>query len=167
MVVRALALVVLALSCQLTHADVIYQTQADFLKEAFNTEVKAKVLWLDKPLQNEIRKMLDHNYPQARLRYWREGDISVWVLEEIGKEYPITAGFIITQNKITRTQVLTYRETRGAEIHLNSFLTQFVGSSLKADKLSNNVDGIAGATLSVNAMIKMAKVALMLNQKAP
>ena len=88
------------------------------------------------------------------------------MLDEIGKEYPITAGFVIQGDHIQRAQVLTYRETRGMEIHSPGFLAQFNGSSLKDQELSHKVDGIAGATLSTQAMVKMAKAALLLNQKA-
>lgn len=160
----------LAACCQWACADTVYQTQDDFLRDAFSSaqagEPKASVFWLDKAAQDDISKILGHPYPQARLRYWRQGSTSVWILEEIGKEYPITAGFIINDDKIVRAQVLIYRETRGMEIHLPGFLAQFKDNKLAGDKLTNKVDGIAGATMSVNAMIKMAQVALVLNRKA-
>ncbi len=166
----ALLALLLAACCQWACADTVYQTQDDFLHDAFPSaaagEPKASVLWLDKAAQDDISKILGHPYPQARLRYWRQGTTSVWILEEIGKEYPITAGFIINDDTIARAQVLIYRETRGMEIHLPGFLAQFKNNKLAGDKLSNKVDGIAGATMSVNAMVKMAQVALLLNQKA-
>ena len=156
----------LACLCQLAAADTVYQTQEDFIKETFKSEVKPAVLWLDKSTQDELTQILGHSYPQARLRYWRKDTTSVWVLEEIGKEYPITAGFVINGDSIERAQVLIYRETRGMEIHLPSFLAQFTSNRLAGDKLANKVDGISGATMSTNAMIKMARVALTLNRKA-
>lgn len=159
-------MLLLALSSQLLHADTVYQTQEDYLKESFKEEIKPAVLWLDKPTQDEITKILGHAYPQARLRYWRKADTSVWILEEIGKEYPITAAFTINGEKIARAQVLIYRETRGMEIHLPSFLAQFKENKIDGNKLVNKIDGIAGATMSVNAMVKMAQVALLLNKKA-
>jgi hypothetical protein len=160
----------LLLLANLARADTTYQLPDDFVHEAIPQDaahpLKPSVLWLDKAIQDDISKILGHSYPQARLRYWRKDNASVWILEEIGKEYPITAGFIISDNQITRAQVLIYRETRGMEIHLTSFLAQFKGSQLDGDKLSHKVDGIAGATMSVNAMVKMAQVALLLNRKA-
>ena len=56
-----------------------------------------------------------------------------------------------------------YRESRGEEIHLPAFLQQFVGNVLKGNALSQPIDGITGATLSVGAMTRMAKTALLLN----
>jgi len=88
------------------------------------------------------------------------------MLDEIGKEYPITAGFVVSDNHIERAQVLIYRESRGDEIHLPAFLRQFIGSGLDGERLSNKIDGITGATLSVNAMQRMARAALVLNQLA-
>jgi len=162
---RLFCTLLLALCGQWSCADTTYETQDDFLKETFKEEVKPAVLWLDKATQDEISKILGHAYPQARLRYWHKDTTNVWVLEEIGKEYPITAGFVITNEHIARAQVLVYRETRGMEIHLPGFLAQFTNNTLKDDKLAHKVDGISGATLSVNAMVKMAQVALTLNQK--
>ncbi len=168
---RGVIALLLALSCQPGRADTIYETQDDFLKEVFpnkvaGEEIKPAVLWLDKKAQDDIGKILGHSYPQARLRYWRKNDTSVWILDEVGKEYPITAGFVIREEKIIRAQVLIYRETRGMEIHLPSFLSQFKDNKLEGDKLMNKVDGIAGATMSVNAMVKMAQVSLILNKQA-
>ena len=151
-----------ALRCS---ADTVYMTQDAFIQDTFKEDVKPSVIWLDNALQQELSTILGHPYPQARLRYWRSGNTSLWVLDEIGKEYPITAGFVITGDEIKRAQVLIYRETRGMEIHSPGFLAQFNGSSLKNQDLSHKVDAIAGATLSTQAMIKMAKIALLLNQK--
>lgn len=166
----ALFALLLAVSCQRVCADTTYQSPEDFIHEAFSSaqtgEPKASVFWLDKAAQDDISKILGHAYPQARLRYWRQGITSVWILEEIGKEYPITAGFIISDDKIVRAQVLIYRETRGMEIHLPGFLAQFNNNALAGDKLTHKIDSIAGATMSVNAMVKMAQVALLLNRKA-
>lgn len=167
--VFALLIALLALaSGGLCRADTVYLSQDALLKETFpdSTELKPSIIWLDNSLQQELTAILGHPYPQARLRYWQQGDTRVWVLDEIGKEYPITAGFVVRGDQIIRAQVLVYRETRGMEIHSAGFLAQFNGSQLKNQELSKKVDGIAGATLSTYAMIKMAKVALTLNQKA-
>ena len=153
-----------------TQADTVYETPDNFVREAIPSSpaqpLKPSVLWLDKAVQEEITRLIGHPYPQARLRYWRQGPTSVWILEEIGKENPITAGFVITGDQIARAQVLVYRETRGMEIHLPAFLQQFNGNKLEDSKLTRKIDGIAGATMSVNAMVKMAQLALLLNTKA-
>ncbi len=98
---------------------------------------------------------------QMRQRYWKTGNSSAWILEEIGKEEPITAGFVVTDGKIAQARILTYRESRGWEVRYPAFLKQFQGAQLQADDhLNQPVDGISGATLSVNAMVRMARLAL-------
>lgn len=150
-------------------ADTVYQTPADFVQQSLHVQADApalapKVIWLDKQLQQSISAILGHPYPQARLRYWCNADTCVWVLDEIGKEFPITAGFVVQGETIKRAQVLVYRETRGMEIHLPRYLAQFRDLRSSGTDLARKVDGIAGATLSCNAMTKMARLALLLNK---
>ncbi|MDB5967774.1 MAG: FMN-binding domain protein [Hydrocarboniphaga sp.] len=135
-----------------------------FLARAFHDEKPAEeVIWLDAPLQSRLRPILRHAYPRARLSYWRSGRRSAWVLDEIGKEFPITAGFVVQAGRIERANLLVYRESRGGEIRFPSFLKQFAGQRLdNGDQLSPDVDGVSGATLSVDAMRRMARAALAL-----
>lgn len=147
-------------------ADTVYLTQEDFLREVFGTPPVARTLWLDNAAQQEVSAILGHPYPRARLRYWRVEPKTAWVLEEIGKEYPITAGFVVQDHTLERARVLVYRETRGMEIHFPSFLQQFAGARLEGRALSKPIDGISGATLSVAAMSRMARTALLLDRVA-
>ena len=149
------------------HADTEYQSNDDFLREVFTTPPQAQVLWLDAGIQAKLQPILGHPYRQARLRYWRANGKTAWILDEIGKEYPITAAFVVHDGKIDSARVLVYRESRGAEVHLPGFLHQFQGNSLNGDKLNTPIDGIAGATLSAQAMEHMGRVALLLTQLAP
>lgn len=156
----------LVLSAAVASADTVYLTPADFLRQTFETVPVPAVIWLDHATQAQLTAVLGHRYPQARLRYWRAAHKTVWILDEVGKDYPITAGFIVADAHIERAQVLIYRETRGFEIHLPAFLRQFVGARLDGAHLSQDVDGITGATLSVDAMRRMARAALVLNRLA-
>jgi hypothetical protein len=152
-------------------ADTVHLSPDDFLRQTFSTPPQPALLWLDNAAQTQLIAVLGHRYPQARLRYWRIEKKTVWILDEIGKEYPITAGFVVSDSHIERAQVLIYRESRGDEIHLPAFLQQFTHVRLdnkSSDaKLSKHIDGITGATMSVDAMRKMARAALVLNQLAP
>jgi hypothetical protein len=138
-----------------------------FLHDAFGKPPPAKFLWLDDQAQKSLNPIFGHRYPQARLRYWRADGKTAWILEDIGKEFPITAGFIVSKGVIDKARVLTYRESRGAEIQLPAFLRQFEGQHLKEGQLSEEVDSISGATLSVWAMQRMAKAALTVDALAP
>ncbi len=63
-------------------------------------------------------------------------------------------------------RVLTFRESRGGEIAMSSYSDQFAQTSLDAEySLNQQIDGISGATLSVIAMKKVARLALLLNQE--
>lgn len=101
-----------------------------------------------------------------RTRYWKKGNKSVWILEEIGKTKPITVGVVIDNNKISQLKVLAFRESRGWEVKHDFFTKQFKGSQLDDDlRLSQHIDGISGATLSVRALDKIARLALFFNQQ--
>jgi Na+-translocating ferredoxin:NAD+ oxidoreductase RnfG subunit len=95
---------------------------------------------------------------------------TVWVLEEIGKEKPITVGIVITNQQIESLRILKFRESRGWEVELPSFTRQFDGIAFKtpnepnSTNLTRHIDGISGATLSVRAVKKLSKLALLLQQ---
>ena len=139
----------------------IYLAPEAFLTEAFGTPPAPSMLWITAEIQPEVEKILGHPPPRLRQRYWRDGAKTAWILEEIGKEEFITAGFVVANDRIEKTRVLIYRESRGMEVRYPAFLKQFEGAQL-ADKrrLSKRIDGIAGATLSVWAMERMARAAL-------
>ena len=164
---RFFLLIVLTAVIRLARADTVYLAPDDFIRQTLNEVPQPSLLWLDNSAQAKLVAALGHRYPQARLRYWRVANKTVWILDEVGKEYPITAGFCVVDNRIERAQVLVYRESRGDEIHLPAFLRQFADAELKDDKLSKDIDGITGATMSVDAMRRMARAALVLNQIAP
>lgn len=139
-----------------------YLTQEQFLSETFTAPApKAGVLWLTKDVVQQAAKILGHDPIQLRQRYWKQADKTAWILEEVGKEEPITAGFVVTAGKISQVRVMTYRESRGGEVRYPAFLKQYLGAGLQDNYvLDRNVDGISGATLSVSAMSRMARLAL-------
>lgn len=148
-------------------ADAVYLAPEDFLREVFGTPPEPQVVWLGKDAQQSLSRVLGHPPRQARVRYWRSGTKTAWVLEEVGKEFPITAGFVVVNERIEQARVLIYRESRGMEVRYPSFLKQFQGAGLMKDEtLSQPIDGISGATLSVRAMERMARMALFLNHMA-
>ena len=144
-----------------------YENPKDFINRIYNNAPpKTSRLWIRKGLKEEIRKIMGHDLGMLRLKYWEKGDRMVWILEEIGKERPITAGIVINHNKIEMITVLAFRESRGWEVRYPFFTDQFNGAALKENKqLDRHIDGISGATLSVKAMIKMARLALFLQQQ--
>lgn len=163
----ALTAVMLALAClpaQLAAAT-IHETQAEFLARAFAaTPPEPAIIWLSGERKATVRQLLGHDYPALRLRYWCQELRSAWVLDEVGKELPITVGIIIDAGHINSLHVLTYRENRGGEVATPSFTDQFNDAVLDADHgLDRKIDGITGATLSVQALTRLARMALYLH----
>jgi hypothetical protein len=148
----------------------VYQKPDEFIQQAFSgTPPKADVMWLSKDLKKQIADILDHNYKGLRVRYWQQNDDNnqrtAWILEEIGKEKPITSGIIIQNGKIERVKILVFRESRGWEVRHDFFTDQFKQAKLKDNnQLDKRIDNISGATLSVRAVRKLAQIALLLDQ---
>lgn len=143
----------------------IYQSPEDFIDSAFEHPPDAKTVWISGELKKQLDSLLGRSYHKLRLRYWTKHRRSAWVLDEIGKEHYITAGFVVENNTITKTSILIFRETRGWEIKYDFFTRQFNNIGL-TEKLTLNkqIDNITGATLSVDAVKKMAKTALFLHR---
>jgi len=148
-------------------AQEIYQTPEDFLKETFQNSVpEPRLLWLTGERQKVAEQILGHKSTSLRIRYWKMGEKSAWILDEVGKDEPITTGVVINQDKIEQLKVLIFRESRGWEIKYPFFTDQFKETQLKADfNLNKTIDGISGATLSVKALQKVARLALYLHQQ--
>lgn len=145
----------------------IYQTSDEFISQAFNAPTpKAKVYWLQDEDKLVIEEILAHRFNKMRIRYWQQANETVWILEEIGKESPITVGIHIKQQAIVKTKVLIYRESRGDEVRHDFFTDQFKTAKLTNDQqLDRHIDGITGATLSVRALTKLSRIALYLDGK--
>lgn len=146
----------------------IYLAPDTFISESFeNAPPKASLLWITKDLKPEIKEILGHDYPALRIRHWLSDGRSAWILEEIGKVKPITVGIVVEDDKIVRLKVLIYRESHGWEVKHNFFTDQFTEAALTEKlRLSKNIDGISGATLSVNALKRLGTLALFLHQHA-
>ena len=126
---------------------------------------KPEVLWLTKDRVTRASAILGHAPAQLRQRFWRSEGKTVWVLEAIGKDEPITVGFVVERGRVKLAKVLVYRESRGGEIRYPGFLKQYEGVGLtQDDRLDRSIDGISGATLSVRAMERMARLALYFDQ---
>lgn len=160
------AVATLVFSPALLNAASVYESHDDFLARAFaGAPPEPSVVWLSGERKTSVRQILGHDYPALRLRYWCEAGSSAWVLDEIGKELPITVGIIADRDHIRNLRVLTYRENRGGEVVSPAFTDQFNGVTLgTGTSLDTKIDGITGATLSVQALTRLATVALFLHE---
>lgn len=169
-VVVLLIVLMLALLCSMSvKAFELYktfQTPEVFLGEVFNNKVPApKLLVLNGASQSKIAAVFNRSFPQQRIRYWENGDKTVWIFDDIGKEgyVPTTSGFVINNGVVESSKVLIYRESRGEQVAEPSFLNQINGSKAAGNGLDKPVDNITGATLSVDMMKRMARTAITLD----
>lgn len=142
---------------------------ADFLAQSFAPAAAPApdMLWLTPAIKQRAAAILGHPYAGLRTRYWRLGERTAWVLDEVGKEQPITMGVVVEKGQILNIEVLAYRESRGGEIRQGFFRRQFDRAALRpGDKLDRSIDGITGATLSTSAMTRIARLALAFHDEA-
>jgi len=167
-IIRAIIIIIFLSTCGAAAARGVYQSPDAFIDEVFNGEPpQPRRLWLDPALKNDIRDVLEHDINVLRVRYWQKEGRTAWLLEEIGKEKPITTGIVVRDGQIERLRVLVFREVRGWEIRYPFFTDQFKGAALnERQRLDRPIDGISGATLSVRAMEKLARLALVLHRRA-
>ena len=147
----------------------VYQEPEDFIAEAFGGSApEASRIFLKGDVKKQIKEILGKRYKSIKIPYWQDGQRTVWILDEIGKDLPITTGFIVNnKNQIERVKVLIFRESRGWEVRHDFFTDQFLGLKAKNDykKLSGHVENVTGATLSVNAIKKLSRMALYLTSQ--
>jgi len=143
--------------------ETVYQSPADFLGEHL-PGCKQEALWLDSDLKAEIEHLVERPWRGLRVRYCRQGHKTAWILDEIGKTEPITSGVVVDQGRVERVRVLVFRESRGGEVHREAFVRQYEDAALEADQsLNRPIDGITGATLSVWALNRQVRLALLLD----
>mgnify|MGYP001044088342 FL=1 len=150
------------LTSPLVSAKGVYQSGPDFVTEVFAPhQPAAKVLWLTDDIRQQAEKILDRPLAGLRVRYHQYAGKTAWILDEIGKEMPITIGVVIDQHSIASVKILAYRESRGGEVRYPAYMAQYQGASLtERYKLNKSIDGITGATLSVWAVNKVTALAL-------
>lgn len=150
----------------------VYMEVEEFLSAAFpNDEPVTDVLWVSDELRASAEALLSHRFDALRVRYWTAGGRTAWILDEIGKEKPITVGITVDAGAVRMVRVLEFRESRGWEVRYPFFTDQFKGvrfgeaRSRRGRQLSRRIDGITGATLSVRAVTRVVQMALLLDEQ--
>jgi len=145
-----------------------YMEADEFLQMAFaGQRPDAATLWIDESLRTAIEDLLGHPFDVLRVRYWQYGEKSAWIFDEVGKEQPITIGVSVVAGTVDVVRVLEFRETRGWEVRHPFFTDQFAGARVVGEHdFDRSIDGITGATLSVAAVTRVVKLALLLSAQA-
>ena len=144
-------------------AETVYLEPSEFFEQAI-PGCETKALWLNREAKQQIEQVLERPFAGARVRYCSKDGKTGWILDEVGKTEPITSGIVIDAGQIAQVRVLVFRESRGSEVHRNAFVAQFDGASLnEKHRLDRRIDGITGATLSVWALNRQVRLALLLD----
>lgn len=142
-------------------ADTVYQEPAGFLDQ-YLPGCTQQALWLNRDTKEQVEDLVQRPFPGVRVRYCEASGKTAWILDEIGKTEPITSGIVVDRGRIERVRVLVFRESRGGEVHRDAFVRQYEDASLREGKaLDRPIDGITGATLSVYALNRQVKLALL------
>ncbi len=144
----------------------VYQKPSDFIKGSLGAIPATQAINLSAKQQGQVRAILGKNYKTRSVRYWTRNGKTAFILEEIGKTEYITTGIVVKNGKVESVKVLVYRESHGWEVARTAFTNQFRGTSLKSNsQISKAPRNIAGATLSVRALTKLARLALFLESQ--
>ena len=134
----------------------------DFLANYFESIPKPERIWIDKDKKKQIISKFNPSQIKLSYRYWQKDGMTIWILDEIGKERNITTAVVIEYGLVKSVDVITYRESRGGAIQSKRFTTQYQQKS-KTSHFEKEIDSISGATLSVNAVNKQVHLALYLD----
>ena len=147
----------------------VFQQPDDFLQEAFAGHVPdSRIIWMIGDMAKKYEEITGHSSPRIRVPYWRDGQRSIWILEEHIADAPAKLGIIIRDNKIQAIHVLAYHSRHGRDVITPWFLDQFNGVSLKGpeQKLDTEIKDISGIGEPVQAMADLARAALYLNEES-
>ncbi len=159
---RSFVVLLMLLTATAVQARGRYLELDQFLAQAFPSVMpQSQVLWLNAEQKAEAARILQRKFNSLRVRYWQNGETTAWVMDEIGKERPITIGVAVTASRISLLRILEFRESRGDEVRFHFFTNQFRDLTLNEEGgLSGTVDNITGATMSVNSVRRVANTAL-------
>jgi len=161
-----LVLVLVGLVTWTNETEIIFQPVESFIEKTFNSDPPEKeLLWIKKDLKSKISRLTRQPFEDLTIPYWREGGRTAWILNELGKEQPITIGVVVYQGKIQSINVLVYREKEGMEVRYPFFTGQFTGSALtRRGTLNSRIDSLSGATFSSKALIRASIISLILSE---
>ena len=102
-----------------------------------------------------LRFMADYIYTWEIVK--NDSLIGVAYLDNVkGKSQPITfVVFFDPEGQVLNSHIVKYREPIGGEVSSKNWLRQFLGKTKESSfKIGKEIDGISGATISVNAVTR-------------
>jgi electron transport complex protein RnfG len=149
----------------------VYHSVRGLLADQFKESevVDFKRVRLSSRRREEVERQLGEKLEKGEYIFYvahSGNDIDGYALfdREIGQhEYIDFATFFDCDGRVTRVEVVAYREPYGDNIRSERFRKQFVGKGADSRlKAGHDIDVISGATLSAQAMAKAVKRASVL-----
>ena len=118
-------------------------------------------LKLNTKLKILVQNKVKQRFYRDELYYWNisnnDTTIAYALMDNVlGKSMPITFLVILNnEGNILASEVIKYREAYGSEVGNKNWLAQFTYfNDTTGFKVGKNIDGISGATISVNSLSK-------------
>ena len=134
-----------------------------------SVSIKMNTLKLNAVVKSQLQNTARQAFYRDELYYWtisqNDSTLAHAFLDNVlGKSMPIT--FLVlfnTEGEIISSEVIKYREAYGGEVGNKNWLAQFTNSTDTSQfKVGKNIDGISGATISVNSLTKgIQKIAIL------
>jgi len=149
----------------------VYLTEEQALKLLFpkSQQVRAETLRLTPDQKTRIQEKIGWKFPEESFRAFKaesNGKIDGYAViqETIGKHRPITYIVGVTPDgKVSDVEILVYRESKGSEVRMKRFNSQYEGKTpLDPIRINKDIINITGATMSVRSVSAGVKRALVL-----
>jgi Na+-translocating ferredoxin:NAD+ oxidoreductase RnfG subunit len=149
----------------------VYLTEEQALKLLFpkSQQVRAETLRLTPDQKTRIQEKIGWKFPEESFRAFKaesNGKVDGYAViqETIGKHRPITYIVGVTPDgKVSDVEILVYRESKGSEVRMKRFNSQYEGKTpLDPIRINKDIINITGATMSVRSVSAGVKRALVL-----
>jgi len=149
----------------------VYLTEEQALKLLFpkSQQVRAEELRLTPDQKVRIQDRIGWKFPEESFRAFKaesNGKVDGYAViqETIGKHRPITYIVGVTPDgKVSDIEILVYRESKGSEVRMKRFNSQYEGKTpLDPIRINKDIINITGATMSVRSVSAGVKRALVL-----
>ena len=149
----------------------VYLTEEQALKIFFpkSQTIHAEDLHLTPEQKARIQERIGWKFPEEAFRVFKadsngKTDGYAVIQETIGKHRPITYMVGVTPDgRVSDVEILVYRESKGAEVRMKRFNSQYEGKTpLDPIRINKDIINITGATMSVRSVSAGVKRALVL-----
>ena len=171
----ALLFVALIASSSIATAQVYHSVRV-LLSEQFATSKKVDFIRVRPSASQKVslKKKLGYSLKKSEYIFYvarnEDGHVDGYAIfdQEIGQHELIDfATFFDAKGKVSRVEVVAYREPYGEGIRSKRFRKQFVGrSAMSRFRTGRDIDSITGATLSARAMSKAVRRASVILDQA-